>query len=71
VVKKGNQTENLYIGESGFPFESFHLSVFSSGGQVDEAAHKPSCRDQVIMKLWSPFPCLSSPAARTGVWLKW
>ena len=30
VVKKGNQTENLYIGESKFPFELFAFSVFSS-----------------------------------------
>ncbi|XP_020933097.1 COMM domain-containing protein 7 isoform X7 [Sus scrofa] len=40
VVKKGNQTENLYIGESKFPFEPFHFSHVLFSHWAREAPHQ-------------------------------
>ncbi|XP_027478940.1 COMM domain-containing protein 7 isoform X1 [Zalophus californianus] len=53
VVQKGNQTENLYIGESEFlsePFHFFHV-LLSQGAR--EAPQIISSRKKVIPELWS------------------
>ncbi|XP_032275214.1 COMM domain-containing protein 7 isoform X2 [Phoca vitulina] len=53
VVKKGNQTENLYIGESEFLFEPFHFFHVLLGQWAYEAPQIISSRKKVIPELWS------------------
>nr|XP_012310620.1 COMM domain-containing protein 7 isoform X1 [Aotus nancymaae] len=53
VVKKGNQTENVYIGESEFPFEPFHLlHVLCSQGLVTLTANHVFYKNSHC-QLWS------------------
>lgn len=53
VVKKGNQTENLYIGESEFLFEPFHFFHVLCNQWACEAPQIISSRKKVIPELWS------------------
>lgn len=61
MVKKGNQTENLYIGESEFPFEPFHFSCILPSWWAREAPQIISSSKEVITELWSSHSTSSHP----------
>ncbi|KAM9589347.1 COMM domain-containing protein 7 isoform 2-T2 [Trichechus inunguis] len=56
VVKKGNQTENLYIGESRFPLEPFYVFHVLFNQWAHEVHHKSSLPEKkFITEPWSSY----------------
>ncbi|XP_022350367.1 COMM domain-containing protein 7 isoform X2 [Enhydra lutris kenyoni] len=60
VVKKGNQTENLYIGESEFLLEPFHFFHVLCNQWACETPQIISSRKKAIPELWSSHSTASS-----------
>ncbi|XP_051701054.2 COMM domain-containing protein 7 isoform X1 [Oryctolagus cuniculus] len=53
VVKKGNQTEHLYLGECEFPWAPSHLFHVPSASGVRSSPHRSSLAEKVPATRWS------------------